>query len=120
MTRRIERVNELVKEVVSGAILKTLQFQGRTMVTITRVAVSPDLHYTNIFVTIFSPSKASIEEAFAELKKATPFIQHKLNRALRMRPVPRIQFLMDEEETRRERVEELLARDRQSQNSANS
>ena len=118
MTRRIERVNELVKEVVSGAVLKTLQFQEGTMVTVTRVVVSPDLHYTNIFVTIFSPDKTTREEAFVQLKKATPAIQHELNRALRMRPVPRIQFLMDEEETRRERVEELLAEDRH--NSANS
>ena len=42
------------------------------------------------------------------LFKTTPFLQRMLNRKLRTRPVPRIRFLIDEEELKRQRIEELL------------
>lgn len=108
MTHRIEKVNELIKEVISAIILRDVQFPEGAMVTITRAVVSPDLHYANVFVTVFSPRGEKEEEALNALKKNTAGIQHELNRKLRMRPVPRIAFLIDEEELRREKVEKLL------------
>jgi ribosome-binding factor A len=43
------------------------------------------------------------------LFKKIYIIQQSLNRRLRMRPVPRIRFTLDEEELRREKVERSLA-----------
>lgn len=109
MTRRIEKVNELLKEVIANIILREVQFPAGTMATLTRVSVSPDLHYADVFVTIFAGDREVQQEALLLLKKSTREIQRQLNRKLRMRPVPRILFLVDEEEKRRERIEELLA-----------
>lgn len=111
MAKRIDRISELIKEVVSAIILRGVQFPEGAMVTVTRAVVSPDLHYANVFVTVFSSQSGKEDEAMLALKKNTPKIQHELNRKLRMRPVPRIQFLIDEEEGRRERVEKLLQED---------
>ncbi len=116
MTRKIEKVNELIKEVVSDIIHRHVQFPEGTLVTVTRVLSSPDLHYANIFVTIFSPDKTGRKETVSRLRSEIREIQHGLNRALRMRPVPRIAFVVDEEEEKRERVEELLAEDRRNSN----
>lgn len=112
MTRRIEKVNELVKEVVADIILREVQFPAGALATLTRVSTSPDLHYADVFVTIFPGDREVQKEALLLLKKSTREIQRQLNRKLRMRPVPRILFLIDEEERKRERVEELLAQER--------
>ncbi|MBI2635475.1 MAG: 30S ribosome-binding factor RbfA [Parcubacteria group bacterium] len=114
MSRRIEKVNELLKEVIADIVLREVQFSGGALVTVTRVNASSDLHYADVFVTIFGKDREAQREALLLLKKSTRGVQQRLNRKLRMRPVPRILFLTDEEEERRERVEELLARDRQS------
>src|SRR3989344_4701858 len=109
MAKRVEKVNELIKEVIAGILLREIQFPEGTLVTITRIESSRDLHYANVFVTVFSSHEADAQkEVLILLGKRVGDIQHKLNKSLRMRPVPRILFRIDEEEMRRERVEELL------------
>lgn len=111
MAKRIEQVNELVKEVVAGILLREVQFPDGVLVTVTRVVTSPDLHYADVFVTVFSSrGEDAQKEVLETLKKRVGEVQHGLNKSLRMRPVPRILFRIDDEEMRRERVEELLGK----------
>ena len=110
MTKRIEQVDVLIKEVVSGILLRSIQFPERALVTVTRVSTSPDIHYANVFVTVFSQKSGDADEVMKILKHSIGAIQRELNKKLRMRPVPRIQFLIDEEEMRREKIESLLSK----------
>ena len=109
MAKRIEQVDVLIKEVASGILLRSIQFPEKALVTVTRVVTSPDIHYANVFVTVFSQKTSDLGEVMKILKHNIAAIQRELNRSLRMRPVPRIQFLIDEEETRRERIEKLIS-----------
>lgn len=109
MAKRIEKVNVLIKEVVSGILLRSIQFPERALVTVTRAATSPDIHYANVFVTVFSQKSGDVDEVMKILKHNIAAIQRGLNKSLRMRPVPRIQFLIDEEEMKRERIEKLIS-----------
>jgi len=104
--RRIEQVNVLIREVIAGVLAREIPFPDATLVTVTRVAASEDLYYATVFVSVLGGDEAAVLE---RLKEATGDIQHRLNRTLRMRPVPRITFAIDEEEKRRERVEKLLS-----------
>ena len=110
MTKRIEQVNVLIKEVVSGILLRSIQFPASSLVTVTRVSTSPDIHYANVFVTVFSQKTSDPGEVMKILKHSIGAIQRGLNKSLRMRPVPRIQFLIDKEETQREKIESLLSK----------
>lgn len=114
MTKRTEKVNMLIKEVVSGILFRAIQFPEGMLVTVTRVVTSPDIHYANVFLTVFSREAQDSSEVMKILQKNIGAIQRQLNKALNMRPVPRIQFLIDEEEMRREKVELLLRGDRES------
>ena len=107
--RRIEQVENLLREVIAEIVARDVPFAEGTLVTITRVETSDDLYYGRVFVSILAPSQDAESTAFAELMKSTSAIQHALNRKLRMRPVPRITFAIDEQEKRRERIEKLLA-----------
>lgn len=108
MKRRVERVNELLKEVISNLMHRSIQFPDETLITITRVVTSPDLHYARAMVTVYAANGNREKEALALLHKTAPIIQRALNKKLRMRPVPKISFLLDDAEGRRERVEKLL------------
>ncbi len=109
--RRIEKINVLTREVIADIVLREMQFPAGVLVTVTRVETSEDLQYADVFVSILGGSESSEKEILDQLSKAAGFIQGKLNRKLRMRPVPRITFAVDEEEKKRERVEKLLAED---------
>lgn len=108
---RLERINVLLREVVANTIERELQFPEDILVTVTRTQLSEDVHYATIFISVLGGGATSESDAIVELNRTIGSIQHEVNRKLRMRPVPRISFAIDSEEKRRERVEELLARD---------
>lgn len=109
--RRIEKVVVLIREVTAEFLAREIVFPPGVMVTVTRVEPSGDLYYATVFISVFSANPAAEDATLAELKRMTGEIQHALNRKLRMRPVPRITFAIDEGEKRRERVEKLLSGD---------
>lgn len=107
--RRVEKVNILLRELAASLIARELEFAEGTLVTVTRTATSEDLRYATIFVSVLGGGVTAPQEAMAVLLRHTPEIQHKLNRKLSMRPVPRIRFAIDRGEQHRERIEKLLS-----------
>ncbi len=104
--RRIKQLNILLKEELSGIIDREIEFPERTLVTITRVEISPDKHYAAVLVSLLGKQpKAALEI----LQKNVYNVQKLLNRKMRMRPVPKISFALDKEELKRERIEKYLA-----------
>lgn len=104
--RRIERINQLVREEVTKIIDRELEFPEQAMVTITRVAASRDALHANVY---FSALGIPPDAVLAVLQKNIYHIQQMVNRRLKMRPVPKIRFAPDAEEAKRERVEKSLA-----------
>jgi len=104
---RLEKLNILLKEEVAKIIDREIEFPEDMMVTITRVAVSTDAHYASVFLSVFGGSDNMVLEI---LRKKVYDIQQQLNKKVRMRPVPKIKFAVDEEEMRREKVEKSISR----------
>lgn len=103
---RGEKLNMLVQGELGTIIDREIEFPESTLVTITHVVTSPDLRYATIFISVFG---GSVKRILEMLEKNVYHIQQQLNKALRMRPVPRIRFALDEEEARRQSVEHSLA-----------
>ena len=106
--RRIEKIEILIREVIAGILARELQFAEGTLVTVTRIEASQDLYYARVFISVLGSGANAEAEALAELKRSTGLVQRGLNRRLRMRPVPKIRFAIDQSEKRRERIEKLL------------
>lgn len=109
--KRLEKVNELIKEELAKIIDRMMEFPAGALVTVTRVEVSEDKLYANGYVSLLSArgnGTAEIE-VLKMLKKNIYGIQQALNKKLRIRPVPKIRFFIDEAEKKRERIEELLS-----------
>lgn len=104
--RRIERLKELLREELSKILDRELEFPDEGLVTITRVVISPDKHYAAVLISILGTETKKVMEI---LEKNVYNVQQLLNRRVRMRPVPKISFALDEGEAEREKVEKSLA-----------
>ena len=96
MSRRISRVNDLLREEISRIIFQDLEDPRLPEVlSITRVDTSPDTRYAKVNVSIFGDDLAK-SNAIIALTGASGFIHKKLRRQLRMQNIPLLRFVLDE------------------------
>ncbi|HAI73986.1 MAG TPA: 30S ribosome-binding factor RbfA [Candidatus Moranbacteria bacterium] len=105
-TDRLPKINDLVRKYVNEIILKELSLKSGIFITIAKVDTSPDLRYTRVFVSVF-PEK-EFGYALKTLEKELYAIQKSLNKKLRMRPLPRVEFRNDFTESKADKIEKLL------------
>ena len=110
--KRIDQVNQLVKEEVSKLILREIELSKDAMITVTRVETSSDLRHSTIYISTLFKDKQ--EAALHELNRSIYDIQHAFNRALRMRPVPKIRFEIDKAYEIEQKLYETLAEEEKS------
>ena len=108
--RRIEKINVFLKEEIAKIVDREVEFPEGIMVTITRAAASQDMRYATIFFSMLGGGNSEESSAVALLLRNVYHIQQALNRVARIRPVPQIRFVHDEEEERREGIERSLAK----------
>lgn len=105
--RRIEKINNLLREEISKILMEETEIPEGNLVTITKVFTSNDAHYATVFMAILGKEP---DKTLENIEKNTYHIQQLLNRRLKMRPVPRIKFVVDKETVRREKIERSLAK----------
>ena len=93
MTERIDRVNEVIKEEVSQALLHELDLEEGILVTVTRVDTTRTLEHTKVWLSIYPEDKA--ENIFEQINKQIYDIQQVVNKRLHMKPIPKIIFKID-------------------------
>ena len=106
MSERIRRVNHLIQQELSRIILKELDFPSDVFITLTRVETSSNLIQAKVYISVLPEKKT--KEIFQILNRQIYKLQQKLNRRLKMRPVPRISFLEEKKTSEAGRIEEIL------------
>jgi len=106
MFNRIQRINQLIKKELSQIILREIEFPQDVLVTITRVEISANLIEGNIWISVLPEEK--LKRILEILNKNIYFLQQKLNKRLKMRPIPRIRFLEEKKTAEAGKIEELL------------
>jgi ribosome-binding factor A len=109
VSRRTERVNDLLREELSALIQGELKDPRLTqgLTSITEVQVSPDLRHATVYVSYLGES-ADREEALRALARAAPFLHRELARRLAMRHVPEFLFRFDPSIERGARLANLI------------
>jgi ribosome-binding factor A len=114
MSNRVERVNSLLYRELSKIIQQDIEFSlpaGRqaegVLVTLSRVECTANLIEAKVYISVF-PEENS-EKIMKILNKLIYGIQQKVNKKLKMRPIPKIIFVSDNGGAKAGRVEELLA-----------
>lgn len=122
--RRVQRLNQLLREELSRLIRRELKDPRVESVTVTDVDVSADLRHAKVYVrTLRDVQRAPDEEgdgdggeggalqkALEGLRSAAGFLRGTLGRDLRIRRIPEFHFEADRTLERARRIEELLDR----------
>ena len=106
MKKRIQRLNQLIKKEVAQLILREIEFPKDVLVTVTRAKVTPDLRESKIYVSIMPEKEES--QILDFLNRRIFLLQKKIDKRLKMRPVPKISFLEEKSTAEAGRIEEIL------------
>ncbi len=95
ISRRIERVNDLIRDELSDLLLREVndpRLGG--LISITRVEVTPDLFNARVSVSVMA-EPAHQAEALRALNAAASFFHRELKARLQMRRIPFLSFRLD-------------------------
>jgi ribosome-binding factor A len=95
MSRRTERVNQLLREEISELLRQAKDPRLDSFVTVTEVIISPDLRHAKVFISILGDDKEQ-KRVLAGLAAASGFLRRQLASRLTMRFVPELAFLRDD------------------------
>ena len=95
MSRRVQRVSEAVREIVSRAILFELNDPRIQGVTVLSAQVTGDLRHAKVQVSVMGDEKTQ-KLTMHGLKSAKGFLQRKVAEGLSTRYTPVLEFVLDE------------------------
>ena len=107
MSRRTDRVEDLIRAELSEIILREVADPRVRMVTVTDVSVSPDLTNAKVSVSMYG-SEEERADCLAGLRRASGFLRGHLGRRLTIRRTPELSFELDRGAEHSARIAEIL------------
>ncbi len=106
--KRLERVNQLIKEEISMLLQHELKDPRLGFVTVTEVDVTPDLRYAKVYVSVLGTEEQWVSSLQA-LQSAKGFVWSWLRRNLDLRVTPEIAFRPDRSMEHAAHIQSLLS-----------
>jgi len=103
----MRRINELMREVVGGAIATELQDPRIGFVTVTAVETSPDLRSARVFVSVLGDERERAD-TLSGLRSSHGVLQAAIAREVRIKRTPTLSFHYDDSIERGARISRLL------------
>lgn len=101
-----EKLNNIIQKELAKIFLKELDLSPDIVVTITRVEVSLNGFSAKVFISVLPDEKQ--EFVIKVLENNIYNFQQQLNKKLKIRPVPRIEFTKEKRTAEAARIEEIL------------
>jgi ribosome-binding factor A len=94
-SRRIERVNDLLRAEISDLIAKEIKDPGlQGMISVTEVESSPDLRHAKVYVSVLGTDEER-SSAIRTLARATGFFRKELGQRVTIKRIPELAFILD-------------------------
>jgi len=106
MSKRIEKVNQLIKETLSKIIKERLSLKDTVFLTILKVDTSRDLRYSKVFLSVYPTSDN--DYVSKTLTKEKGRIHKELHKKLFMKPLPKIRFVVDETQEKISEIDKIF------------
>ena len=90
----MRRVNEAVREVLSGRLAEGLKDPRVGFTTVTSVETSSDLRHARVFVSVLG-DESQREQTLEGLRSSRGFLQAQVGAELRMKRTPTLDFVYD-------------------------
>ena len=107
---RMRRVDEAMREVLSGAITSELKDPRVGFVTVTSVDTAPDLRHARVYVSVLG-TDAVRRRSLDGLQSAHGYLQRRVADELHLKHTPTLDFVYDDTLDRAQRIDELLERE---------
>lgn len=91
---RPRRVAEQVRQEVAALLTKGVKDPRIGFVSVTEVKMSPDLHYANVYVSLFG-SESEKKSSLIGLQQSAGWIRREIGKRIRLRVTPDIRFFED-------------------------
>jgi ribosome-binding factor A len=112
---RIERVNEIIKEILSELLLGQIKDPRVGLVTITSVRVSSDLSTAKVYYTVMADEDKRVDTERG-LRSAKNFMRKVVADELELRSAPDLRFVYDDSLDRAMGIEKALRDEAQREN----
>src|SRR5438128_12340267 len=107
-SRRIERVNDLLRSELSELIGRTLKDpRVAGLVSLTEVETSADLRHARVYVSVFG-SDEERQSTLTALRHASGFLRHEVAQRVTLRHMPELDFQLDSSLEHGDRILRLL------------
>lgn len=108
MSRRTDRVEDVLRAAISGLLLREVRDPRVQMASVSRVEVTPDLKRARVHVSVLGADEQR-DAALTALRHAAGFVRSRLARELRnMRSIPELHFELDRGAEYSQRISDLL------------
>lgn len=105
---RTVRLDEQFREEISKLLMKGLKDPRVGFVTISRVEITNDLSYAKIYISVLGSDREKASSLIG-LRNSSGFIRTYLGKALKIRKIPQLNFVLDESLDHAMHIEEILA-----------
>ena len=113
MKEHIVRVEHLLAKELSTLLREEFDAPQGTLISITKAEVSSDTMYANISVSIWPDDRR--DEVFAMLQHAAGHLYSFLEKRMRVHPIPKLHFVLDESIAQASKVYALMSEEAQHQ-----
>ncbi|WP_166154650.1 MULTISPECIES: 30S ribosome-binding factor RbfA [unclassified Neochlamydia] len=106
--QRTDRLNSLLKEVISDVIRKDVRNPHvNELMTVTRVEITKDLHHAKVFISVIGNQEQK-DQTIQALETAAGFVAVTASKKVVMRYFPELHFKLDDSVDKHMRIEQLL------------
>ncbi len=106
MSHRLEQINEVIRVELNRLLLAEIDFPKDCLVTIVSVEVSKDLRHAKVWFSIM-PAQLT-KDVLNILNRNIGHLQFLLNKKLSLKPLPRLNFVVDQTEQKAAEIEQLI------------
>jgi ribosome-binding factor A len=107
-TRRVEKLNSLLKEVISEVILREVKNPHvSTLITVTKVDITKDLRHAKVYVSVIGSAEIKAETLRA-IQSASGFIGVTAAKKVVMRYFPELHFKLDDSIDQHMKIDSIL------------
>jgi len=106
--KRLERVNQLIKEEISAVLQRQIKDPRLGFVTVTEVDTTADLKIARVYVSVLGPED-QWAKSFKALESARGFVWNWLRKHLDLRVTPQLLFRPDRSMEHAAHIQSLLA-----------
>ncbi len=109
-TKRQQKISKLIQKELSEIFQREIKAQGTVMITVTKVAVTTDMAYARVYLSVFGPEQENKKKVVEEVNGMSKNIRRLLGDRVRfqLRIIPELQFFEDDSLDYIAKIDDLL------------